>query len=132
MKQEVAKTWSEALRSGQYEQCTGYLKQAEGPGNAYCCLGVLCDLYHADTKQGRWQEDFFVAVPAEPYEPGSGHFSDTDLPTPVKEWAGMQTHDGQFASMAEVEFNTLIAMNDDAGATFMDIAELIDQKWEVL
>src|SRR6185503_6538411 len=35
------KQWIAALRSGTYNQSTGYLK---GPAG-YCCLGVACELY---------------------------------------------------------------------------------------
>lgn len=40
MKKSVKKEWIKALRSGEYEQCTGVLYR-EGVG--YCCLGVLYD-----------------------------------------------------------------------------------------
>lgn len=32
--------WCEALRSGKYEQGTGYLRA----NDKFCCLGVLCDV----------------------------------------------------------------------------------------
>jgi hypothetical protein len=37
--------WLEALRSGDYQQGRGALKQKdEGNGVVYCCLGVACEV----------------------------------------------------------------------------------------
>lgn len=50
MKPDIAKKWTEALRSGEYEQCTLQLKKGEG----FCCLGVLTDLYIKEHEDARW------------------------------------------------------------------------------
>lgn len=42
MNQEIKKRWVAALRSGDYKQGTGALRNAD---NKFCCLGVLCDLH---------------------------------------------------------------------------------------
>ncbi len=44
MKPEIKKLWVEALRSGEYMQAREALK-TEGEETAYCCLGVITDLY---------------------------------------------------------------------------------------
>ena len=44
MKQKIKALWVAALRSGDYEQGIGQLRNE----NKFCCLGVLCDL-HAQT-----------------------------------------------------------------------------------
>ena len=41
MNKEVKQAWIKALRSGEYEQGTGYLRSED---NKFCCLGVLCDI----------------------------------------------------------------------------------------
>lgn len=41
---EVFDLWLNALRSGQYQQGFGRLKE----GNNFCCLGVVCDLAAKD------------------------------------------------------------------------------------
>jgi hypothetical protein len=51
---ELKQRWVEALRSGQYPQGKGLLKNYE---SEYCCLGVLCDLndpikWHLGEKDG--------------------------------------------------------------------------------
>lgn len=38
---EPVKKWVEALRSGNYRQGTGFLKN----GDRFCCLGVMCDIH---------------------------------------------------------------------------------------
>jgi len=39
------KKWTAALRSGQYQQGTGFLKRDLAQGDAeYCCLGVACEI----------------------------------------------------------------------------------------
>ena len=40
MNPELKQKWTEALRSGRYQQTNGYLRDSCG----YCCLGVLCDI----------------------------------------------------------------------------------------
>ena len=41
MNDELKAKWVAALRSGEYSQGTGYLRQARW--NTFCCLGVLAD-----------------------------------------------------------------------------------------
>lgn len=45
MNKEMKEKWVEALRSGEYNQGKGRLRQANQYGSYYCCLGVLRDLY---------------------------------------------------------------------------------------
>jgi hypothetical protein len=40
MDPEIKAKWITALRSGQYQQVTSYLRTTQG----FCCLGVLCDI----------------------------------------------------------------------------------------
>lgn len=40
MNEELKQQWVEALRSGEYQQTTGCLRDIGG----FCCLGVLCDI----------------------------------------------------------------------------------------
>lgn len=47
MTKELKDQWLTALRSGEYKQGKGTLKQQQSPGTSdctYCCLGVLCDI----------------------------------------------------------------------------------------
>jgi hypothetical protein len=50
MNPEIKKRWIDALKSGDYNQGTESLCC----NDSFCCLGVLCDLYIQDTKNGEW------------------------------------------------------------------------------
>lgn len=57
--------WVAALRSGDFEQCRGGLKDVEGeevmpdgsPGCRYCVLGLLCEVFDRATGVCRWSCD---------------------------------------------------------------------------
>jgi hypothetical protein len=44
--------WVEALRSGDYAQAEGVLRDATSDVTRYCCLGVLCNVMGAAWGQG--------------------------------------------------------------------------------
>lgn len=103
--------WLEALRGGKYEQGKETLRDTAVTGTtAYCCLGVLCNLYDprawrfADSAQtyGEWEYDD---------EGDTG-----ELPDGFRE---------RVALLADSAETKLIRMND-AGASFMEIAAWIE------
>lgn len=114
MKKSIAKKWVAALRSGQYAQGVGNLRE----GGAFCCLGVLCDLHSTITGKGQWDGGEYHA----------GCESDCMVPPDnVCEWAGMQENNPDMES----DYITLAEMND-AGASFAEIADKIEANWETL
>lgn len=118
-RQQVRKQWVEALRSGEYKQAVGCLRDAHDEVgrselDGFCCLGVLCDLYAKEYRQ--------------PVEVGSGPVwgctddfeipfdGQTAMPPPyVLEWAGIRR------SVAD----TLADLNDH-GTEFTEIADQIE------
>lgn len=50
MHKEYKEEWIAALRSGNYEQTTGELRNQYG----HCCLGVLCDIYD----NSKWNNNY--------------------------------------------------------------------------
>lgn len=44
MNTQIKERWVEELRSGKYKQGKNTLRQREDGGDAFCCLGVLCDI----------------------------------------------------------------------------------------
>lgn len=122
MKKEYADKWVAALRSGEFKQTTGGLKDEVG----HCCLGVLCELV----------------------EPGSlvqndeGHYGYADrgfeeevLPGPIQKIVGMQSELGNI--LLELDGtrpnNTSLAdLNDKARLDFKAIADIIEKHWEKL
>lgn len=110
MKKDIAKKWVEALRSGKYVQGKGTLIN---DGN-HCCLGVLCEIsgFGGSGDHG-WQQY------------GS-------LPKDVRQWSGMGTVTGILPGSGEFNELSLVTLNDKAGATFDEIADIIQMTWEEL
>lgn len=130
MNKDVKALWLTALRSGEYQQTTGTLRSPNG----YCCLGVLCDLA---VKAG-----VEVSVAKAEYSENTiyGGLMST-LPRPVREWAGMVSDSGNLVDVIEIaEYEndeeidveyayTLIDLNDGAGYTFEQIADVIEEQF---
>ena len=120
MKQEIAKIWVDALRSGEYTQGRERLKQIDKEVVTHCCLGVLCELYNQQNDQP------LKEIIDEIY----GHcvsfngFSNS-LPPIVQKWAGLGSSFGTY------QFSILSNMNDE-GASFPVIADIIEQNIENL
>lgn len=128
MNPEIKREWLEALRSNNYVQGRGQLRDAD---NSFCCLGVLCDL--ADRKgvvkseRATWQDwngerlsDYFIY-----YSDQDGDRSLGGLPFAVQNWAGLVTSSGGYYSDLGT-YETLADLND-LGATFEEIADVIEK-----
>lgn len=109
-KEQIKTKWLEELRSGKHHQITETLKDQFGNGEyGYCCLGVL-----AEKVMG-------INIPL------PEHTIDSD-----KDW-------DEGPSEIYKEVNNLIgkhlsaecSQNNDDGWTFIEIADLIERKWEV-
>ncbi|WP_086846945.1 hypothetical protein [Amycolatopsis kentuckyensis] len=105
----IKRRWVEALRSGDYRQGTGQLSRDD----KFCCLGVLCDVA---VKSG-------VTVSTKTDDRSTGYDNSfVFLPPRVQEWAGLPENDPNIA----VANTWLSSLNDD-GASFAEIADLIDE-----
>lgn len=96
--------WLEALRSGNYKQGRGVLRNKE---DEFCCLGVLCDVAEPDkwklTQMGSWRCSEFCK-----FFPGEYLIDDAEM---------------------EVEFSRDLAKLNDSGLyNFNDIADHIEGK----
>ena len=116
MKQEIKAEWLRRLRSGEYEQLSGQLGNADT--NERCCLGVLCDIA---AEKG--------VVVARPYsEEDNSLMVDgacTVLPFSVSEWAGLgRTIDPDV--QVDEDYRSLSDLND-SGYTFAQIADVIEE-----
>lgn len=106
-RREVYDLWIEALRSGEYRQGRGRLRNVTG--TEFCCLGVLCDLA---VKDGGQQWD------AASYGPGfDGHSSNLSL--------NVQ----RFMGMTAKQQNRLMQLNDSLAynKSFNEIADYIEK-----
>ena len=127
MKQEIAKIWVEALRSGEYTQGRTCLKSTSGD---HCCLGVLCELYdkHNEEKLSKKELDDMV------FFSGLARL----LPFEVMEWAGLRWSDGSIDWEIRNDYvfghttNESLASLNDGGNSFHAIANIIEQNVEAL
>jgi len=99
---ENAQRWVAALRSGEYTQTTGRLRN----GDAFCCLGVACDLF--DSSQ--WTRDY-------DYE-----FDRYGVPDSVRDSLGLRDNAGANDNCAS------LAYHNDTGSSFADIADIIESE----
>lgn len=135
MKEDVAKQWVEALRSGEFKQGRGRLKrEAFDPdgsgaqmGYTHCCLGVLCEIIGAKETQ----------MPG-----GSIAFGDGadirvgDLPMGILREVGMGSSSGMCVEGVQLIIGPHayhdLAHANDSGATFEEIADYIEDNWQDL
>jgi hypothetical protein len=120
VKAEVKEQWVAALRSGDYKKGQNYLRQKGPKQDAYCCLGVLCELA---VKAG-------VASPATG-DDGDGYYTYEDgsyafPPDSVVEWAGLDESDPEYKTN-NGHGNSLSNDNDDRGFSFNKIADRIER-----
>ena len=99
MNQDIKAEWVEALRSGSYQQGEGVLRRED---NAYCCLGVLCDVLGV-----QWQDRGY-------YWTARG--CEVDLPDDIREEARIRRR----------EEWRLQQLNDTERKTFEEIANYIE------
>ncbi len=116
MKKDIAEKWVAALRSGEYTQGYGGLKQYRDGVARHCCLGVLCEVL------GILEEPSSVPEHVK-FDDNTAYISEK-----VKRLVGLSTHDGELSINP---YNSLVYMNDH-GATFEEIATVIETNWEKL
>jgi len=119
MNPRIKQRWLEALRSGEYKQTTGNLRDING----FCCLGVLCDL-QAQERSTNWVQRINSYELYGEYQM---------LPLSVQEWAGL---DNDIGGMVDFEYEkdgvmyvkseSLPEINDTWNKNFNEIADLIE------
>jgi hypothetical protein len=113
MNAKVKKLWLKALRSGKFPQAQTALRVVEHHEVVgYCCLGVLCEVYRRSTKHGKWIYSTFNI---------DGLESMSQLPDPVREWAGLELNNPKLGRIASA-----ISLNDN-GKSFAFIADRIEK-----
>ena len=116
MKPEIKQMWVDALRSGEFEQADGQLRD----DGRYCCLGVLCELHRRYTNTGRW-------LATSTYQPAPRALgASADLPEGVQEWAGLESEDPVVRPKAR-NGRTLSELNDTPWS-FKRIAKIIEER----
>lgn len=114
MNKEIKDIWCSALRSGDYPQSAGDLRNKYG----YCCLGVLCDL----AVQAGVIDEPVVRGNDYPVWLYDGKVS--YLPVPVMDWAGVHESD-PLVTDKNGALRTLAVLNDYPN-DFRYIADVIE------
>ena len=145
MKREIADKWVAALRSGEYKQARETL--ACDARTKHCCLGVLCELAIEDGVEMDVAEIEAeiemdeVESTARTYILFAGEAG--GLPATVQHWADVKSRDAWVLKDA-IDDSLLdrlpqeyqrgekvsLAMLNDHGVEFGDIADIIDERWE--
>ncbi len=113
----VVRKWIETLRSGKYEQGRGRLRYSFDNTMRYCCLGVLCDINLPANAE--WIEKPNPLSPLDTAYSLFGEYFTT--PPEIEENIGkIQTHFMDWSGLS------LIGLNDVEGATFDEIADMLD------
>ena len=130
MPKALKKKWLAALRSGEYKQGQGLLYNPDN--ESYCCLGVLCAVTDGVIERGQGMPSFA--------------FCESHGIKPVeREWAGKRGGTCGADFIVQPEFGDvetflttsrpmsadyLSGLNDDVGATFKEIANIIEERVE--
>lgn len=112
------KEWAAALRSGNYQQAEGALNEQ---GERFCCLGVYCDLIAPDSWE-RWEPGDVAWSWSNPFLVDADEPHPRAMPpTSVQKAIEKQLPEGLTCAALAEEYN-------DAGASFGDIADMIEGK----
>ena len=111
MNPEIKAKWVAALRSGEYKQGTGQLRDTN---DNFCCLGVLCNL-HAQAHP---------EIAAQQTDPEEYLDGKELLPFEVEKWAKLTRCSGSYVVIDEV--NLPLSVHNDDGCTFAQIADAIE------
>lgn len=118
------RAWVNALRSGEYKQGREVLMNSAGQ---CCCLGIACELAVKAGVPLEVEEkyDLMQDVNARFYD-DKPHYP----PPPVLKWLGLRDDHGTFGGAAE-SYDCL-ALRNDQGESFEQIADLIEKHADVL
>jgi hypothetical protein len=106
---ENRKKWVEALRSGKYNQGQSSLNVK----NRFCCLGVLCEVVGVDKQRNESTGQTLYGKA----------LNGSICPEEAMCAVGLTSEYGNFDSN-----NSLVKLNDSEGASFKEIADIIESE----
>jgi len=120
MNQFVKEKWITALRSGEYKQTSGRLRE----GDCYCCLGVLTDLYDKDIQNDchEWYErdGCYIYI-------SDGGTVEATLPESVMKWADLEEcNPTVLVERMGQPVTDLAYLNDNEALDFNQLADIIE------
>lgn len=128
VQKQHCRNWIAALRSNNYRQCFGRLKEVCGNGDSYCCMGVACDVASKDGL-GSWQ---LKSHTCQSFQVGK-ETPTIDwywLPEAIRKYYGLPVRGGlevhcQTSNIDGLDFD-LMELNDKLGVPFVDIALILE------
>jgi hypothetical protein len=120
MNKRVKKQWLKALRSGEYKQTQGQLREDRGNSAGFCCLGVLCNLHakaNPEIASHETDPEYYMGESGTP-------------PDAVLKWAGLpfETEDDRNVSVTyRGKPRSLVGLNDSENLSFKQIANVIER-----
>lgn len=115
----VKRKWLAALRSGKYKQGNNFMYNKND--NSYCCLGVLCEIEGATTKQMDKMELPHDIEMFKELVPTASEL------TKAQKKLAFNNEFFAFSVMYKGAMTSLAYMNDD-GISFAEIADVIEKK----
>lgn len=139
LNKDLARRWVAALRSGEYQQCKGQLGRTRAGESEYCCLGVLCEVAESELDAPTRRVD---DADAGGWRNVSYDFAGSMPPSPVRELLGVKTFLVSVPAERIAEYwadddgdgfvrVSLDVLNDEVGWTFKEIADLIEEVYEL-
>ena len=116
---EHRQDWIKALRSGDYKQTKGRLRR----GDSFCCLGVACEI----SGRGVWQQRTRNGSLTYIYI-----FDNEALPREVANYYGIRDVYATFWIGTVDRKNNSLSNLNDKGATFDEIADIIEEEPDYL
>lgn len=118
--------WIDALRSGEFNQCTGALgKRADGGGINYCCLGVLATLAGAEHRIDP-DDEMNILV----FDFGDGAEDSGIIPGVIRDTIVSDLNLDQTMATGdpgrEDDLMRVLSSKNDRGATFAEIADYLE------
>lgn len=127
MNPEIKKKWIAALRTGEYKQGKGVLRDRD---DNFCCLGVLCDIYKDDVGGVEWKYRPINPLTADFSKDGyqlmdfsGAYIGFSHLPFVVRKWADIDSDGGEYDNKNN------LSNDNDRGQSFLQIADIIEKKF---
>ena len=115
---KTKKAWVKALRSGKYKQGFNALKRTHEEKAVYCCLGVLCNIKGVRWRNSGTKSSFTLENTLYPYMNNKCVGNRTDESGLIN---------SSFCDLS-VETQKLLALKNDDGWSFNDIADYIERR----
>lgn len=124
--EQFVSRWCEALRSGNYKQGTGRLRDVH---DRFCCLGIACEVAKefVDGITEEIHPNSFPTAYSYIYEDS---FDSLGIPEPLRDVLNFKTTDGCYLS--DNQRYEALTKDNDQGKFFVEIAEIIEKNKTIL